>query len=152
MVKPLIIGFLCNWCSYEAADSAGRAREVYPPSLRIVRLMCSGRLDPAFILEAFKEGADGVMIIGCPPGECHYKDGNYQALKKYMLLRKILPEFGIPKERFRLVGVAASEPERFAKAVYDMAETLNGLGPLHDDILSKKESPDFHDLVTDPVI
>ena len=79
MHEPTIIGFLCNWCSYEGADSAGRARLVYPGNLRIVRLLCSGRFDPAFVLEAFREGADGVMILGCHPGDCHYKDGNHQA-------------------------------------------------------------------------
>jgi len=129
--EPKIIGFLCNWCSYEGADSAGRARKAYPANLRVVRVMCSGRVDPQFILEAFKEGADGVMILGCHPGDCHYKEGNLQALKRYGVLKSVLGQFGIEEDRLRLDWISAGEGDKFVQVVSDMTERMRQLGPLH---------------------
>jgi F420-non-reducing hydrogenase iron-sulfur subunit len=128
--EPKIVGFLCNWCAYEGADSAGRARRIYPANLRVVRLLCSGRIDPHFILEAFKEGADGVMLLGCHPGECHYKEGNFQALKRTALLKKVLPPFGIEAQRLRLEWISTSEHEKFANIVLEMVERVRDLGPI----------------------
>jgi F420-non-reducing hydrogenase iron-sulfur subunit len=128
--EPKIIGFLCNWCSYEGADSAGRARKAYPANLRVVRVMCSGRVDPQFILEAFKEGADGVMILGCHPGDCHYKEGNLQALRRYSVLKRVLGQFGIEEDRLRLDWISAGEGDKFVQVVSDMTERMRQLGPL----------------------
>lgn len=128
--EPKIVGFLCNWCSYEGADAAGRARKVYPPNLQVVRVMCSGRVDPQFVLKAFKEGADGVIILGCHIGDCHYKTGNIQALKRYQLFKRVLADFGIDPERFRLDWISAGEKEKFVEVVTKMVETVRGLGPL----------------------
>jgi F420-non-reducing hydrogenase iron-sulfur subunit len=128
--EPNIIGFLCNWCSYEGADSAGRARKAYPANLRVIRVLCSGRTDPQFVIEAFKEGADGVMILGCHPGDCHYKEGNLQALNRYTLLKRMLVQFGIEDERFRLDWISASEQEKFVEVVSEMVEKVRRLGPL----------------------
>jgi len=131
--EPKIIGFLCNWCSYEGADSVGRARKEYPANLRAVRVMCSGRVDPLFIIEAFKEGADGVMILGCHPGDCHYKEGNYQTLRRYTLLKKMIAQFGIEEDRLRLDWVSASEGDKFVGIVREMVEKVKQLGPLHQE-------------------
>jgi len=128
--EPKIIGFLCNWCSYEGADSAGRAGKAYPANLKVIRVMCSGRIDPQFVIKAFRDGADGVMILGCHPGECHYKEGNYQALRKYILLKKMLTQFGIEEERIRLHWVSASECDQFVKVVSEMVKDMRQLGPL----------------------
>jgi F420-non-reducing hydrogenase iron-sulfur subunit len=128
--EPKIIGFLCNWCSYEGADAAGRARKVYPANLRVVRVMCSGRVDPQFILEAFKEGADGVMILGCHPGDCHYKEGNLQTLKRYHVLKRVLSRFGIEEDRLRLDWISAGEGDKFVQVVSEMTERMRQLGPL----------------------
>ncbi len=128
--EPKIIGFLCNWCSYEGADSAGKAQREYPANLKVVRVMCSGRVDPQFILKAFKEGADGVLILGCHPGDCHYKEGNYKMLRRFSLLKKMLEQFGIEEERLRLDWVSASESEKFIKIVSDMTAKVRSLGPL----------------------
>jgi F420-non-reducing hydrogenase iron-sulfur subunit len=128
--EPKIIGFLCNWCSYEGADAAGRARKAYPANLRVVRVMCSGRVDPQFILEAFKEGADGVMILGCHPGDCHYKEGNLQTLKRYHVLKRVLSTLGIEEDRLRLAWISASEGDKFAQVVSEMTERMRQLGPL----------------------
>jgi F420-non-reducing hydrogenase iron-sulfur subunit len=128
--EPKIIGFLCNWCSYEGADAAGRARKAYPAGLRVVRVMCSGRVDPQFILEAFKEGADGVMILGCHPGDCHYKEGNLQMLKRYVILKRVLNQFGIEEDRLKLDWISAGEGDKFVKIVCEMTERMRQLGPL----------------------
>lgn len=128
--EPKIIGFLCNWCSYAGADLAGVSRIQYPPNIRIVRVMCSGRIDPVFILEAFKNGADGVLVAGCHlPSDCHYISGNFKALRRVTLLRKVLKEFGIEPERLRLEWVSASEGDRFAAIVREMVEEIKKLGP-----------------------
>lgn len=128
--EPVIIGFLCNWCAYEGADAAGRARKAYPVNLRVIRVLCSGRTDPQFVLEAFKEGADGVLILGCHPGECHYKEGNFQTLKRYTILRKMIVQFGIEEDRLRLDWVSASEGDKFVEVVTEMVEKVRKLGPL----------------------
>jgi len=128
--EPKIIGFLCNWCSYAGADLAGVSRIQYPPNIRIIRVMCSGRIDPTFILEAFKDGADGVLIAGCHlPSDCHYISGNFKALRRITLLKKVLQDFGIEPERVRLEWVSASEGDRFAAVVKEMVEEIKKLGP-----------------------
>jgi F420-non-reducing hydrogenase iron-sulfur subunit len=128
--EPKIIGFLCNWCSYAAADLAGVSRIQYPPNIIIIRVMCSGRIDPSFILEAFKDGADGVLVAGCHlPSDCHYISGNFKALRRVTLLKKVLRDFGIEPERLRLEWVSASEGDRFAVIVRDMVEEIKKLGP-----------------------
>lgn len=128
--EPKIIGFLCNWCSYAGADLAGVSRIQYPPNIRIIRVMCSGRIDPAFVLEAFKDGADGVLVAGCHlPSDCHYISGNFKALRRITLLKEILQGFGIEPERLRLEWISASEGDKFAAVVRDMVETVKKLGP-----------------------
>jgi F420-non-reducing hydrogenase iron-sulfur subunit len=128
--EPKIIGFLCNWCSYAGADLAGVSRIQYPPNIIIIRVMCSGRIDPAFVLEAFKDGADGVLVAGChPPSDCHYISGNFKALRRITLLKKALKEFGIEPERLRLEWISASEGDKFAEVVRDMVEEIKNLGP-----------------------
>jgi F420-non-reducing hydrogenase iron-sulfur subunit len=128
--EPKIIGFLCNWCSYAGADLAGVSRIQYPPNIRITRVMCSGRIDPVFILEALKDGADGVLVAGCHlPSDCHYISGNFKALRRIILLKKVLQNFGLEPERLRLEWVSASEGDRFAAIVRDMVEQIKKLGP-----------------------
>ena len=129
--KPRIIGFLCNWCAYAGADLAGVSRIQYPPNIRIVRVMCSGRVEPDFILEAFKNGADGVLVAGChPPSDCHYISGNLKALRRITLLKRVLEQLGIEPQRLRLEWVSASEGERFATLIKDMVEDIKKLGPI----------------------
>ncbi len=128
--EPKIVGFLCNWCSYTGADLAGTSRMKYPPNIRSIRVMCSGRVDPTFVLKAFAEGADGVLIAGCHPGDCHYIDGNMKTLRRVPLLKRMLDQLGIEPERLRLEWVSASEGERFKEVVEEMTETVRKLGPL----------------------
>ena len=127
--QPTIISFLCNWCSYTGADLAGTSRMKYAPNVRVIRVMCSGRVDPTFVLSAFQEGADGVLICGCHPGDCHYHEGNYKCLRRYHLLQKYLQQMGIHKDRFRLAWVSASEGKQFAELANEMTETITALGP-----------------------
>jgi F420-non-reducing hydrogenase iron-sulfur subunit len=128
--EPIIIGFLCNWCSYAGADLAGVSRIQYPPSIRIIRVMCSGRIDPTFVLEAFKNGADGVLVAGCHlPSDCHYISGNFKAQRRITLMKRVLKEFGIEPERLRLEWISASEGDKFAAVVRDMTDQLKRLGP-----------------------
>jgi len=129
--EPKLVGFLCNWCSYTGADLAGTARMTYAPNLRIIRVMCSGRVDPQFVLKAFKEGADGVLISGCHPGDCHYQEGNYKALRRHRLLSKMLEQLGIEKERFRLEWVSAAEGAKFQQVCNSFTEEIRKLGPLN---------------------
>ena len=129
--EPTIIGFTCNWCSYRAADLAGTARIKYPPNVRLIRLMCSGRLDPTFVFKALASGADGVMITGCHPGECHYIDQNYKALRRFHLMRRTLAGFGLEPGRIRLVWASAAEGAKFAAEVSSFVEEIRALGPLH---------------------
>ncbi len=130
-VEPTIMGFFCQWCSYTGADLAGTSRVQYPPNIRISRMMCSGRVDPTFVVQALADGADGVLIAGCHPGDCHYNEGNYRAMRRYPLLLKLLDQFGIEKDRVRLEWISASEGEKFARVVAEMTERLKELGPLN---------------------
>ncbi len=127
--EPRIVAIFCNWCTYLAADLAGTSRIKYPPNARVIRVMCSGRVDPQFVLDAFAQGADGVLIGGCHPGDCHYQEGNYKALRRYELLRRMLNQMGIESERFRLEWISAAEGERVKTVVNDMVEKLRALGP-----------------------
>jgi len=120
--EPVIVGFLCQWCSYTGADLAGTSRTEYPPNLSAVRVMCSGRVDPTFVIETLAEGADGVLIAGCHPGDCHYSEGNYRAMRRFPLLMRLLDQFGIDRERVRLEWISASEGEKFARVVTEMTE------------------------------
>jgi F420-non-reducing hydrogenase iron-sulfur subunit len=129
--EPVIIGFTCNWCSYRAADLAGTARVKYPPNIRLIRLMCSGRLDPTFILRALAGGADGVLITGCHPGECHYLEQNYKALRRYLLLRRTITQMGIEPGRVKLVWASASEGVKLANEITQMVDEVRTMGPLN---------------------
>jgi len=129
--EPVIIGFTCNWCSYRAADLAGTARIKYPPNIRLVRLMCSGRLDPTFVMKALANGADGVLITGCHPGECHYLEQNYKALRRYYLLRRKLAQMGVEPGRIKLVWASAAEGVKLAEEITKMVEEVRSLGPLN---------------------
>ena len=129
--EPQIVGFLCRWCSYQGADLAGVSRMKYPPNVIPIRVMCSGRVDPSFVLKAFAEGADGVLVCGCHPGDCHYQRGNYNAMRRILLLHELLDQFGIDRDRVRLEWVSASEGEKFGRVVSEMTETVRSLGPLN---------------------
>lgn len=128
--EPKICGIFCNWCTYMAADLAGVSRMHYAANLRIARVMCSGRVHPEFVLWAFKNGADGVLIGGCHPGDCHYIEGNYKALRRYLLLKRVLKQFGIDERRLRLEWISGSEADRLKKVVNEFTEELRALGPL----------------------
>ncbi len=127
--EPKIVGFLCNWCSYRGADLAGTARMKCFPNVRAIRVMCSGRVQPDFILKAFQLGADGVLVLGCHPGDCHYAEGNYKLLRRMELLKKMFSQLGIEDERVRLDWVSASEADRFISIVNDITEKVRTLGP-----------------------
>lgn len=128
--EPKIVGFLCNWCSYAGADKAGAAQVPYPPNMTVIRVMCSGRVDPAFVMEAYRNGADGVVILACHPGDCHYKEGNYRASQRHELLLNLLSQYGIEPERCRFDYVSASESEKFVQVVTDAVQVIRQLGPL----------------------
>lgn len=128
--EPKIIGFLCNWCSYAGADKAGGAQEPYPPNVQVIRVMCSGRVDPQFVLSAFVKGADGVIILACHPGDCHYKEGNCRALQRHSMLNLMLEQLGVEKERCRLDYVSAGEGEKFSRVIGEIVEAVRALGPL----------------------
>jgi F420-non-reducing hydrogenase iron-sulfur subunit len=128
--EPKIVGFLCNWCSYAGADLAGVSRFQYPPNLRVIRVMCSGRVHPTHILEAFKDGADGVLVAGCHiPTDCHYISGNYKAQRRVAMVKKLMEQLGIEPERLRLEWISAAEGDKFAKTIREMTEDLKKLGP-----------------------
>jgi F420-non-reducing hydrogenase iron-sulfur subunit len=126
---PKIVAFLCNWCSYAGADLAGTSRVKYASNIRVIRVMCSGRVEISFVLKAFQEGADGVLICGCHPGDCHYQEGNYKCLKRYFILKNYLKEMGVPEQRIRLEWVSASEGRIFAEVVNSFTDTIRKLGP-----------------------
>lgn len=128
--EPRIIAFLCNWCSYTGADLAGISRIQWDPSVSIVRVMCSGRMDPTFVAKAFQLGADGVIISGCHPGDCHYQEGNYKTLRRVHLMKRLIAGFGINPDRLRLVWVSASEGDQWAETANDMAREMRSLGQL----------------------
>ena len=117
--EPKIVGFLCNWCAYSGADLAGVSRLQSSPSLRVIRVMCTGRLDPGFVLKALGSGADGVLLAGCHAGDCHYKEGNYKCLRRFHLIKRLLRDFGIDERRIRLEWISASEAEKFAQVSFE---------------------------------
>jgi len=127
--EPNIIAFTCNWCSYGGADLAGISRIQYPPNVKVIRLMCSGRVDPSMVLEAFKYGADGVVISGCHIGDCHYSTGNYRTLVRYEALKEALKVIGMDEERLQLLWASASEGQKWADFLTEMTETVRKLGP-----------------------
>ncbi|PIU23792.1 MAG: hypothetical protein CO103_05430 [Chloroflexi bacterium CG_4_9_14_3_um_filter_45_9] len=127
--QPKIIGFLCNWCSYAGADMAGTSRMSYEPNIRIIRVPCSGRVNPLLVLKCFQQGADGVLISGCHPGDCHYNEGNYHTRRRFALLRDFLDYLGIARDRLWVEWVSASEGQRFAQMVSNFTKELAELGP-----------------------
>ena len=128
--EPNIIGFLCNWCSYAGADLAGTSRIQYPPNLKVIRVMCSGRVNPIFVINALQQGADGVLIGGCHPGECHYEHGNYLARRRMTVLKKLLEYTGIDPRRVRMTWVSAAEGKKFAEVVKEVTDDIRELGPM----------------------
>ncbi|HUT98649.1 MAG TPA: hydrogenase iron-sulfur subunit [bacterium] len=129
--EPKLVGFLCRWCTYTGADLAGISRIKYPPNLTAIKVMCSGRVDPTFIVQAFADGADGVLIGGCHPGDCHYDVGNYRTMRRYPMLVKLLGQFGIEPDRVWLRWISASEGNLFADTIRDMTARIKELGPLN---------------------
>jgi F420-non-reducing hydrogenase iron-sulfur subunit len=128
--QPRIVAFFCNWCTYTAADLAGVSRLKYAPNIRVIRLMCSGRVDPQFILDALSRGADGVLLGGCHIGDCHYVEGNYKTLRRFQMLRRVLDTMGIEPARVRLEWISASEGEKVKTVINEMVQQLQALGPL----------------------
>lgn len=128
--EPKIVAFFCNWCTYTGADLAGMSRLKYAPNVRIIRIMCSGRLDPQFVLKAFRQGADGVLVGGCHPGDCHYREGNYKTLRRYQLLKRLIKGLGIEDERLRLEWISASEGDKVRSVINEMTGQIRSLGPL----------------------
>ncbi len=128
--NPQIVAFVCNWCAYGGADQAGGQKLEYPANVKLIRVMCSGRVDPQFVLQAFRRGADGVLVLGCHPGDCHYRSGNMKAWRRYQLFAKLLAQLGVDPARFKLDWVAASEGKKFQELAKHMTETVKRLGPL----------------------
>jgi len=126
---PTIVGFLCTWCSYTGADLAGTARMKVPPTIKIIRVMCSGRIDPLFVLKAYLKGADGIMMMGCHPGDCHYQKGNYNARRRFVMLQSIFETLGLEKERIGLWWVSASEAPRYSQVTNEFSEKITQMGP-----------------------
>jgi F420-non-reducing hydrogenase iron-sulfur subunit len=127
--EPKIVAFCCNWCSYAGADLAGTSRIQYSPNIRIIRVMCSGRVSPFLILKALSVGADGVLVLGCHPGDCHYIEGNYKTMRRIPLLKKMLKQFGVEEERLRMEWVSASEGAKFAEVANNFTQAIKNLGP-----------------------
>ena len=127
--EPTIIAFVCNWCTYTAADLAGTSRLIYPPNVRLIRMMCTGMVDPKYVIKAVLEGADAVLISGCHPGDCHYINGNYKARRRVKLLKEILPRFGIDEGRLKLTWIGASEGVDFAETIREMVTEIKKIGP-----------------------
>jgi coenzyme F420-reducing hydrogenase delta subunit len=127
--EPTIIAFVCNWCTYTAADLAGTSRLTYPKNVRLIRMMCTGMVDPKYIIKALLEGADGVLVSGCHPGDCHYVNGNLKARRRIKLLKEILPRFGFDEGRVKLTWIGASEGVDFAKTIKEMVAEIKALGP-----------------------
>lgn len=127
--NPKIMAFLCKWCSYTGADLAGTSRMEYKPNVHPIRVMCSGRIDPTFVLKAFRSGADGVLLCGCHPGDCHYQEGNYKCLRRYHLLKRYIKQMGIEPERLKLEWISASEGKQYAELVNSFTQTITELGP-----------------------
>jgi coenzyme F420-reducing hydrogenase delta subunit len=127
--EPTIIAFVCNWCTYTAADLAGTSRLTYPKNIRLIRVMCTGMVDPQYVIKALLDGADAVLISGCNPGDCHYINGNFKARRRFKLLKEMLAQFGFEDERLRLTWIGASDGIRFAETVREMVSQLKALGP-----------------------
>jgi F420-non-reducing hydrogenase iron-sulfur subunit len=127
--EPKIVAFCCNWCSYAGADLAGTSRIQYSPNIRVIRVMCSGRVNPLFIIKALSIGADGVLVLGCHPGDCHYIEGNYKTMRRIPLMKKMMKQLGIEEERVRLEWVSASEAAKFAEVTSNFTQTIRNLGP-----------------------
>lgn len=128
--EPTIVAFVCNWCTYTAADLAGTSRASYPPNVRMIRVMCTGMVDPKYIVKSLLEGADAVLVSGCHPGDCHYIDGNYKARRRVKLLKEMLQLFGFEEERVRLTWIGASDGLQFAQTMKDMSDQIKKLGPV----------------------
>jgi F420-non-reducing hydrogenase iron-sulfur subunit len=154
--EPRIVAFFCNWCTYTAADLAGTARLKYAPNVRVIRTMCSGRLDPQFVLAALREGADAVLIGGCHPGDCHYQEGNYKAWRRFILLSRFLESMGVEPARVRLEWIAASEGDKVQRVINEMTEAVRALGPLQLEQRSIRHNGDLPapppDQLTRPVV
>lgn len=127
--EPKLIGFLCNWCSYAGADLAGSSRLKYPANMRVVKVPCSGRVNPQFVMKAFERGFDGVLVAGCHPGDCHYAKGNYYARRRLMIFQNLLEFMGIEPERFKFDWVSAAEGQKFAEVVSELTESVKKVGP-----------------------
>jgi len=127
--EPTIIAFVCNWCTYTAADLAGTARLGYPANVRLIRVMCTGMVDPKYVIKALLEGADAVLVSGCHPGDCHYINGNFKARRRIKLLKEILSQFGFEDERLRLTWIGASDGIEFAETIHSMVAQVKTLGP-----------------------
>jgi len=140
MTEPKIIGFLCNWCSYRGADGAGMARLKYPPNVKIVRVPCSGRISPELVLRTFREGADGVMVLGCHIGDCHYSTGNHRTAKRMPVLKKLLEYTGIDPERLYVNWVSAAEGEKFAAVIKDFTEKIRALPPFMETMKIERQT------------
>ncbi len=132
--QPRIVAFFCNWCTYLAADLAGTSRMKYASNARVIRVMCSGRIDPQFVMEAFANGADGVLIGGCHFGDCHYQSGNHKAARRFRLLKRVLVGMGIEEDRIRLEWISAAEADKLRDVMTEMTEQVKALGPLHNDV------------------
>ncbi|MCC7553929.1 MAG: hydrogenase iron-sulfur subunit [Methanobacteriaceae archaeon] len=135
-----VVGFCCNWCSYGGADTAGTARMQYPPNVRIIRVMCSGRMNPSMVLKAFKEGADGVFVGGCHMGDCHYSAGNYKWKKRAEMVGDLIEQLGIDRERFIFEWISASEGEKFQKTMESFQDKISKLGPVQRTFKEAQES------------
>ncbi|MFK5952343.1 MAG: hydrogenase iron-sulfur subunit [Desulfobacterium sp.] len=132
--KPTIIAFVCNWCTYTAADLAGTSRKKYPENVRLIKVMCTGMVDPKYVLKAFLQGADAVLVSGCHPGDCHYINGNYKARRRIKLLHNVLGNFGIDRKRLRLTWIGASDGIQFAETINTMVREIKAEGPLQTDL------------------
>jgi F420-non-reducing hydrogenase iron-sulfur subunit len=141
---PRIVAFFCNWCTYTAADLAGTARIKHAPNARVIRVMCSGRVDPQFVLDAFASGADGVLIGGCHPGDCHYQEGNYKCLRRFQLLQRVIGGLGVEPERLRLEWISASEGDKVRTVVNDMVEKVRALGPFRLELPAEPVAQEVH--------
>ena len=128
--EPNIVAFLCNWCSYAGADITGTTRTHYPPNVKVIRVMCTGRVNPLFVVQALRQGADGVLISGCHPGECHYLKGNYLARRRFLLMKNLLEFIGINPQRIRMSWVSASEGKKFADVITEVTQEIKKIGPL----------------------
>lgn len=131
--EPKILGFLCNWCAYAGADLAGVSRNQYPPNMRVIRVMCSGRVDPLFVLKSFEQGIDGIAVLGCHPGDCHYQTGNYEAENKMRMTKRVLEKIGIEPERLYLDWVSAAEGRRFSEVIIEFTAKIQKIGPINQD-------------------